>query len=56
MTGRGQFFDRGPQAVNLVARVLAEEGMVVDGPVDFSNARTAELTLKGHQRNCCGRR
>jgi transcriptional regulator with XRE-family HTH domain len=39
------------EAVTLIARVLAEEGMPDDGEgIDFAKARTAELILKARQR------
>ncbi|ACL58752.1 hypothetical protein [Methylobacterium nodulans] len=40
------------EAVSLIARVLAEEGVEdADGSIDFSKARTAELILKARQRS-----
>ncbi|ACL57447.1 hypothetical protein [Methylobacterium nodulans] len=40
------------EAVSLIARVLAEEGVEdADGGIDFGKARTAELILKARQRS-----
>lgn len=40
------------EAVSLIARVLAEEGMPDDGKgIDFGKTRTAELVLKARQRD-----
>ncbi|KQP16536.1 hypothetical protein ASF26_01490 [Methylobacterium sp. Leaf93] len=40
------------EAVTLIARILAEEGMRDDGKgIDFGKVRTAELILKARQRH-----
>src|SRR4051812_19830708 len=38
------------EAISLIKRVLMEEGVPSEGPVDFDQARTAETILKARER------